>query len=411
MNHRGLILFSFTIFGINLTAYAAGRDIIMRTFSVVSNKASYEPVESTDFIKVRIKLSCSGINLRQVVNPLARDAILIPRLVLTTPNGVRRTFTLDSGLSNGKKLSGKLGTSCLELTDEIKEDDLVLGCQSIEDSDCTPAKASAFRAVGSAFGYLNFTIPFDQGDVGDFWSDKSSSEAKPNLIFSMEQQLEVPRQHSPFYGFAGPLTFNQSPPEWDPNNREVLIDATLFGEEGFCGGYHSPLILFFDQKRPEYTGIANFDFFGSKGSVYWPEKGASAYFLAIDRNKNGIIDHSRELFGNVAGSYRDGFQALSEIDENKDGIINSKDRLFNKLVLWRDSTGGKKSLKKDVMPLSAKGVQSLALKNKKIIRIYGGRAEDRAESEFVYIEPMKNSKKIGKLIDVWFARPTFLTER
>lgn len=64
-------------------------------------------------------------------------------------------------------------------------------------------------------------------------------------------------------------------------------------------------------------------------------------FLALDRNKNGIIDNGGELFGDqvdlgdgkISSS---GFEALSVLDENGDGIIDINDSIYNELLIWID---------------------------------------------------------------------------
>jgi len=56
--------------------------------------------------------------------------------------------------------------------------------------------------------------------------------------------------------------------------------------------------------------------------------------VAWDKNKNGIIDDGRELFGDQTG-YQHGFAALAAQDENRDGKIDRQDAVFSELSLLR----------------------------------------------------------------------------
>ena len=397
-------------------SFGAGRDVIMRTFTTSNEKTSSEPVLPQQKVKVKLRLKCAGANLRSIANPLARDGLLIPKIILTTPNKVRRVFSLDPAASGGRKVPGYLANSSTLLADQVNQTGYVFKCKSKEDGNCQSGSATAYRSVKSRYGYLTATLPVDGNDLGDIFFNPDNNIKLPKVKVSFEQHLTTPRTWSEYRGHAGALTFYRSAAKWDANGREAKITVTFFGEEGYCGGYHSPLLLYFDQDRAQYSGVATFDLFGANGMVYWPEKGSKAFFLAIDRNKNNKIDSQNELFGNVVGEYTNGFQALAELDSNSDGVIDEKDAQFKDLILWNDSTGKGKTLKKDLYSLASKGVKSISLKYSEFIRPYGGRAEERAEATFAF-DPDPKSKdpnhtlKEGKIIDVWFRRPTVLTSR
>jgi hypothetical protein len=71
-------------------------------------------------------------------------------------------------------------------------------------------------------------------------------------------------------------------------------------------------------------------------------KSLDVAFLALDRNKNGVIDNGAELFGNhtplrgVDGTAANGFQALQMFDDNQDGVLDKKDLVWWHLLLWTD---------------------------------------------------------------------------
>jgi hypothetical protein len=106
----------------------------------------------------------------------------------------------------------------------------------------------------------------------------------------------------------------------------------------------SPILIDLGESATKFTrpeeGIL-FDIFanGKPAKVSWPTS-EQAYWLALDRNGNGIVDSGSELFGNatrlVDGSLAPhGYAALSELDDNRDGIIDDKDPVFKRLFLWQ----------------------------------------------------------------------------
>jgi hypothetical protein len=239
------------------------------------------------------------------------------------------------------------------------------------------------------------------GDLPDFWNATSGFIEMPVVTINFDQVLTF-NTWAEFMGHTGAITAYHSAQSWDPNGRKLTVNAVFFGEEGYCGGFHSPLVLFFDNNnRPQYKNIARFDATNTSGAYFWPEKSSHTYFLALDKNKNGRIDKTNELFGNLGGGGVNGFEALKVYDVNADGVIDIKDEVFSKLLLWQDSTGKAKCLKKDLYTLEKMGVESISLKYKNALRSYNGRAEERQEASFQY---KKNGKLVaGEVIDVWLS--------
>ena len=77
---------------------------------------------------------------------------------------------------------------------------------------------------------------------------------------------------------------------------------------------------------------------GKLDCVAWPELGAPLAFLALDRNRNRLIDSGSELFGEqTIPDVPDGFTALEKIaPTNGDGAITREDEVYSQLLLWRD---------------------------------------------------------------------------
>jgi len=172
----------------------------------------------------------------------------------------------------------------------------------------------------------------------------------------------------------------------------------------FCDAYYSPLMLFFDDKWPEFSGFSSFAVLPNSGWFVWPEAGSPGYFLALDRNKNGTIDSGEELFGENQGrGVANGFEALRKLDSDKNGLINAKDGEFHRLLLWNDANGNGTSEPTELVPLAKKSVVEISLQYKKN-QVYpvGGGAELRENSTFVYRDQNGNFKK-GEVYDVWLS--------
>ena len=119
------------------------------------------------------------------------------------------------------------------------------------------------------------------------------------------------------------------------DQAEVFINFAAGGSFPSCGGYATPLMVFFDKQRPRFDALSRFPLFGTSSLVYWPEPKAPGYFLALDKNKNGKIDTAEELFG-AAVKNKNGFDTLAQYDDNKDGWIDKADKIFSRLVLWKE---------------------------------------------------------------------------
>lgn len=85
-----------------------------------------------------------------------------------------------------------------------------------------------------------------------------------------------------------------------------------------------------------------------------PEDG----FLALDKNKNGMIDSRAELFGSKD---HDGFTVLSEYDLNRDGLIDASDEIYDSLLVWQDANSDGLSEATELHSLRDLGIASITL--------------------------------------------------
>jgi hypothetical protein len=188
----------------------------------------------------------------------------------------------------------------------------------------------------------------------------------------------------------------------------ITINAAFPGQAGYCGGYYSPLMVFFDgEETPLFTAQSDFPINPSKLNSWWPEKGSNGHFLVLDRNGDGKISQAGELFGTQDGTHKNGFEHLREIDSNKDGVIDFKDARFAELKLWRDANVDGKSQGSELFSLKEKGIQYISLRySDKETYPVADRAELREKSIFSYVNA-SGVRKMGRVIDVWLSPANF----
>lgn len=85
-------------------------------------------------------------------------------------------------------------------------------------------------------------------------------------------------------------------------------------------------------------------------------------FLVRDRNRNGIIDDSSEMFSErTSPNAATGFAALAQLDSNRDGWIDYRDKAYKELRLWTDINVDGMTQKGELHPLSDFGVEYIAV--------------------------------------------------
>ena len=220
--------------------------------------------------------------------------------------------------------------------------------------------------------------------------------AKPSFSYEFFQVSDVGTRRS-ISGIVEDAGFVAS-----NGNRSFNLVVKHPGVEGFCGGFYSPLMLFFDEKVPAFSGVSLFPLYGvDKGSrVYWPEAYSPGYFL-VDMKGDDKVNSYKQLFGKDQ-NHANGFDALKIHDSNKDNIIDIKDKAFASLKLWQDKNSNGLSDKGELFSLKDKGVQSIKLKySSKNLTKFGNRARAREKSTFEFTS--KGRTIAGKIYDIWLS--------
>lgn len=108
---------------------------------------------------------------------------------------------------------------------------------------------------------------------------------------------------------------------------------------------------------------------GNNENISLPD--SSSGFLALDKNKNGIIDDGSELFGPQSGN---GFKELSKYDEDNNGWIDENDSVYDNLQIWQHDDSGNSSL----IALGKSGIGAIYLNS--------------AQTDFKYADDQNNTQ-------------------
>lgn len=375
---------------LGLTQLALGSDLTVNSGEGAVNPLADMSVAgatqrtTTNNYTIRFRASCFGTNLRGVANPIAPNSTVI--------------------------MKGKLSVDNSEQNFEVRfPASAVLNTQAAATQTSTNLTGFTLPA-GSRAGFSGNTVTIDVPSTVANTIDPVTAEihvAQQRFKVSgvnFEQRAGSTNARGEycfigscsFYAYDGILSSGAINVSQSSDGKTFDIETSFPGQEGYCGGYHSPLMVFMDKEVPKFNNVVEFNI-GANQRTYWPEKNHAGYFLALP-NKHGKVISGDELFGE-SEKYKNGFAKLAIHDSNKDGVIDSKDPVFKKLVLWKDKSGKAVYSKKDAIPLASL-IKSINLKYEPHINAISEKVQFREKSTIVLKNPKKHPN--AYIVDVWF---------
>jgi hypothetical protein len=375
MNNMKRIMVSF-LMGFSGMVFGQSMEVVAPPVASGNGLNPGQPGSICQACKLRIELqaSCYGTNLRSVSNPIAPNAEVKMKL----------------------KFKGR--------------PEIVVSFNSaVTRKTLTRAEINALPApkttVGGTAEALAPTIDpgFIQVQIPGFELPYENNKPLTHEYLQFEQ--DVGTEYGQFYAKDGPLTNVGQTIAVQANNK-VVISASFPGQEGYCGGYHSPLMVFFDDQRPLFNAKSDFPINGKSQLRNWPEAGSPGFFLVAKKKGVKTISGRQDLSLFEGGSlgFSNGFVMLKDqFDSNKDGFISKEDKEFDRLYLWKDADGMGNPKEKDLVKLASQGVSKIDLKYSldKVVPI-ANRAEERERSSFSFTDKKTGKNKTGTVIDMWF---------
>jgi hypothetical protein len=393
-------------------AFAGGNEMQVNPKVSANTGVAHGPVSTTKTGNITVELvnSCFGTNLRSVFNPLSPNSLVTANIPLVIT---------------------KLGSAPAIHMLKVQFPGLIVTPEGMTNptSETDPTMYSATPPipglkVSMSGNIVRAVFPGQQIQVSISEDGVETDTATTKVDIgdaTFDQKMIDCNNTGPVYGSAGysrttptypcgafmgkdgPLTVRMGKPYISSDYSNIAIYASFPGQTGFCGGFYSPLMLFFGKERPSFTGQSSFRL-SAAGKTWWVEKDAPGYFLALDKNGNGKIDGKEELFGDQ-DTDENGFKELAKYDANHDGVIDAKDPIFKKLLLWNDKNGDGIAQPDELEPLS-KRVTKISLKYHSAQTSYGQTARAREVGEF-WFKDAKGKTQKGVIEDIWFAPINF----
>ncbi len=348
---------------------------------------------------IRMHLGCYATNLRSIGNPVAANSIVTAYIDAYDQAGVVKPLRVQFPAEFLKPAPTRILT-------QAQSDSLV-----VVDPTGLNAKVSSYDNI------IQLAVP-NMKEMTVTSDGEITNVTEKNLIVAGIRfgQAASPNTalYGSYFGSTGPLS---SSLKWYTSADGKIVDvyanfpgaaspgmrARYQGETrtGFCGGYYSPLMMFFDESLPNFTATSHFSLSKSQaGKIYWPEANSSGYFLVLDKKNNSKIEDGEQLFGDN-DKFENGFKNLASHDSNNDGVIDKKDKVFKNLKLWNDKNADGISQKSELKTLTGMGVVSITLKYESETQKFGDRAEYKQKSSFEFKKGGKSIK--GTVLDLWFS--------
>lgn len=389
----------------NAASYAKASSVeTSNTVTATSGAENPVPVVTTvtrtgtDYVIVRIQNSCFGTNLRSVANPISPNGIITSKF--------------------------ELGAAGQKLNIEVSYPGIVAAPGGLTEANAKSVDPSMYKLPPksrvSIFGNtVQMEIPFQfTSSLSTTKSLKFNSKIAMDTVSlaktSFEQTVDCKNPLAgdlKKFGFAqfaskypcgmymgnnGKVSAQIGAPIVASDNSAIEIPVSFPGQNGFCGGYFSPLMVFFNSERPKFSGVTDFPL-NPNAQTSWPEKNSPGAFLVIDKKHSGNIQRKDQLFTET-DRYENGFESLATLDANHDKVIDKMDPAFKDLFLWTDKNGNAISEKDELEPISNQ-ILSISLNYEKgSLENIGKNAQIREKSVVI----LKNKQKVA-IEDIWLA--------
>ena len=136
---------------------------------------------------------------------------------------------------------------------------------------------------------------------------------------------------------------------------------SIAGEFKVKAEFDSPIALVWNGSSADLSApsLLSFPFIRSAGKVFRWYGSADLPLLAVDRNGDGVITDSTELFGtdSFGASWQHGYPALATLDTNKDMVVS--DTELAGLLLWFDNNRDAVSTPDELVSAVTAGVDAL----------------------------------------------------
>ncbi|MGZ3771291.1 MAG: EF-hand domain-containing protein [Bdellovibrio sp.] len=348
-------------------------------------------------VTVKLVNSCFPVNLRGVANPLAPSSIVKADLVVVI-NGLE--YSLKAEYPAYLVTQAGMTNSSVKPMDASKYSIQGGGTAAIYGNAVLLRTRIPTNVAIDDKG--NVTMPLARSAyVKSYNFEQKVTDCGGGAIFGAYGYSTWNPTYNcgAFMGKDGVLTASFGGISAASDESNIEINVSFPGQTGFCGGYWSPLMVFFDNERPRFDNSSDFPL-NPGGKTMWPEANSPGWFLALDRDHSGKIDQKNELFGDN-DSAENGFEVLKKLDTNHDGFISKKDKDFKNLVLWQDKNGDGICQKEELIRLSDKVTKISLNYEKGVVRPLGKYAEARERAKFWYKE--KGKIKKGEIVDIWLA--------
>lgn len=194
-----------------------------------------------------------------------------------------------------------------------------------------------------------------------FKAQKISSQQNRSLGWGLNYE------HHESFSESETMAFQSSGTIKTSDGKSINFDLQLNMSRTFYSENHlsikagdaliDPLVINYNAPAAQVTSTKfsfDLDSDGTEDQISSLKEGSG--FLALDLNKDGVINNGKELFGTESGN---GFEDLSKYDTDNNNWIDENDAIFDKLRIWTKDNDGNSKL----FALGEKGIGAIYLGN------------------------------------------------